>query len=205
MGKRRNAFIFNGLSIEKSRRRTLEKSACFDAFFNFNRTTSMTNRQGNAMAAKTTKRTKKNDTETTDEKRFRFLCLFSESGNVSESAKKAGLNRQYLYDFRDENPDFAEAWEECKKRAREVLKDEALRRAVKGVLEPVFYKGKKCGSVRKYSDSLLALLLKGAFPDEFAERRKDEIAGMDGGEIVIRLARPDELTPEEQEAAGCGG
>lgn len=139
-----------------------------------------------------TKRAKKNDKETTDEKRFRFLCLFSETGNVSESAKKAGLNRQYLYDFRDENPDFAEAWEECKKRAREVLKDEALRRAVKGVLEPVFYKGKKCGSVRKYSDSLLALLIKAAFPDEFAERRKDELTGKDGGPIRVRWAEPGE-------------
>ncbi len=150
----------------------------------------------------TAKTTKKNDTQTTAERRFKFLGLLSESGNVTESAKKAGLNRQYLYDFREENPDFAAAWDKCIKRAGGKLKEEALRRAMKGVLEPIYYKGRKCGTVRKYSDSLLAMLIKGAFPDEFADRTKAEVKNTEP--LVIRWEMPPELaqanpeTPQEE-------
>jgi hypothetical protein len=113
-----------------------------------------------------------------------------------------------LYDFRDENPDFAAAWDKMLKRAAPKLKEDALRRAMKGVLEPVFFRGRKCGSVRKYSDSLLLALMKAAFPEEFAERKKSEVAGANGGAITIRWAEPGEFASEdpadaskEQEAA----
>ncbi len=129
------------------------------------------------MAAKRTKKSKKPDSETTHEKRFRFLCLLSETGNVSESARKAGINRQYVYDLRDSDSEFAAAWEKCLERAGEVLLNEARRRAVDGVEEPVFYKGEICGTVLKYSDALLSLLLKATFPDKFQDRSKVEHDG----------------------------
>ena len=151
------------------------------------------------MAAKKTKTDNKTDNKTTHEKRFKFLCLFSESGNVTESAKKAGLNRQHLYEFRDNNTEFATAWEACRKLAGEALKDEAYRRAKEGVEEPVFFKGRKVGTVRKYSDALLSLLLKAAFPDEFAERKKTELSG-----DVTFLERVRAAKKSEAEAAGPG-
>lgn len=142
------------------------------------------------MARKTTK---KSDSQTTAEKRLKFLCLLSETGNVTESAKKSGLNRQFLYDFRESHQDFAAAWDKCIKRAGGKLKEEALRRAVKGIMEPVYYKGKKVGSIRKYSDPLLTLLIKGAFPDEYADRAKTEVKNTEP--IIIRWMPPPELAP----------
>lgn len=50
------------------------------------------------------------------------------------------------------------------------LEDEAVRRAYVGVEEPLFYQGKQCGTVRKYSDTLLIFLLKGAKPAKYRER-----------------------------------
>lgn len=134
----------------------------------------------------------KNDTKATHEKRTKFLALLAETGNVARSARLAKLNRPALYDYYDKNPEFADLWDKCAKLGGYALKDEARRRAVEGVLKPVFYKGKKCGTVREYSDTLLIVLLKAAFPEEFAERRKDEVAGKDGGPVIFRWAKPEE-------------
>ena len=40
--------------------------------------------------------------------------------------------------------------------------------------DPVFYRGKQCGSIRRFSDVLLIFMAKGAMPDKYAERTKIE-------------------------------
>jgi hypothetical protein len=47
------------------------------------------------------------------------------------------------------------------------LEDEAVRRAYEGWLKPVFYQGRQCGAVRRYSDKLLMFLLKGWRPERY--------------------------------------
>jgi hypothetical protein len=42
-----------------------------------------------------------------------------------------------------------------------MLEAEARRRAVQGWDEPVFHQGRKVGTIRKYSDRMLEILLKG--------------------------------------------
>ena len=54
--------------------------------------------------------------------------------------------------------------------AADLLEEEARRRAHDGVDEPVWFQGVQCGTVRKYSDTLLIFLLKGAKPDKYRER-----------------------------------
>ena len=49
------------------------------------------------------------------------------------------------------------------------IHDEAVRRAVEGWLEPVFYQGRQCGIVRRYSDSLLMLLLELKMPEKYGK------------------------------------
>ena len=55
-----------------------------------------------------------------------------------------------------------------------------------------FYKGSVCGVVRKYSDSLLMFLLKGARPDVYREQMRHEHAGVAGGPPIriIEVVRP---------------
>ena len=47
--------------------------------------------------------------------------------------------------------------------------DEAARRAIDGVREEIYYKGKVVGEKYNYSDSLLMFLIRGAFPDKYGQ------------------------------------
>ena len=51
--------------------------------------------------------------------------------------------------------------------------------------------------VRKWYLSKLA-------PKRYGDKINHEVSGKDGGEIVVRLARPDELSAEDREASGRG-
>jgi hypothetical protein len=76
---------------------------------------------------------------------------------------------------------FKALFDEAHEDALDALEEEARRRAVDGVLEPVYQGGEKVGTIRKYSDALLMLLLKGKRPDTFRERH--EVTGKNGGPL----------------------
>jgi len=62
---------------------------------------------------------------------------------------------------------------------RQTLREEeADRRGMEGVKKPQFHKGKVCGYVREYSDSMLALQLKAGNPDKYSERKQVEMKGV---------------------------
>ena len=109
----------------------------------------------------------------------RFLKAFCQTGNVSLAAKSAKVRRQTHYQWleRDiadgvaEQPDsYTRAYAEAEAVAIDLLEGEAVRRAKDGVLEPVFQGGKRVGSIRRYSDTLLIFLLKGRLPEKYRER-----------------------------------
>lgn len=120
-----------------------------------------------------------------------FLESLMATCNVTESAKAARVGRVTAYDHRKRHPDFAKAWDEAKAIGADTLEDEAVRRARDGWDEPVFYKGEETGTVRKFSDTLLIFLLKGAKPDTYRERH--EVTGKDGGPLdqIVRVYIPD--------------
>ena len=99
-----------------------------------------------------------------------FLKAFPEIGTLTGTAKTLGfaIRSHYLWMERDE--EYAAAFQEAKLAAAERLELEATRRAVDGVDEPVWYKGEKVGHQKKYSDTLLIFLLKGAMPEKYKER-----------------------------------
>lgn len=79
----------------------------------------------------------------------------------------------------------------AREEACDTLEAEAMRRAVQGFEQPVYHKGVKCGTVRKYSDALLMFLLKSARAFKFADRpdpnfraalSRDDDAGDDSAE-----------------------
>lgn len=115
-----------------------------------------------------------NNTYLTPEKKAQFLALLSEYGNVTRAAEEADLVRVYLYQARKNDPDFAAEWEEAARVGAARLEDEARKRAVEGWEEPVWHRGEMCGTVRKYSDTLLICLLKAHHPEKYAERQKVE-------------------------------
>lgn len=96
--------------------------------------------------------------------------MLANTGNVSVACEAIGEPRNTVYGWRNADPTFAEAWARAKDLSGDVLEDEATRRAVHGVEEPVFHKGIEVATVRKYSDTLLIFLLKGAKPDKYKDR-----------------------------------
>lgn len=116
----------------------------------------------------------------TPKKLREFLELLAGNGNVSVSAEACNLNRRELYRRRDDDAEFAEAWDAAMEEATDHLEAEARRRALEGWDEPVFWKGIESGVVRRYSDTLLIFLLKGSRPEKFRDRQQLEHTGPGG-------------------------
>ena len=115
----------------------------------------------------------------TPEKRAQFLALLSEYGNVTRAAEESGCGRIMLYKIRREDESFAAEWEDAAMIGAARLEDEARKRAAEGWEEPVWYQGEQCGTVRKFSDTLLICLLKAHHPDKYRENIKQTVEGGD--------------------------
>ena len=118
-----------------------------------------------------------------------FLAALAETGVVGEAAKAARIGRSTVFELKKLDPAFAEGWDAAMEQAADLMEEEARRRAIDGVLEPVYGSGGtgvgtvKVGSIRKFSDVLLIFKLKGARPDKYRERR--EVVGAGGGPLQV--------------------
>lgn len=132
-----------------------------------------------------------------------FLDALAEGLSVTGAYRKAGLARSTVYDWRNEEPDFKQAWDDAIESGTDGLEDEAFRRACHGVPEPIVIMGRVAknddGSmltVQKYSDGLMIQLLKGRRGDKFKERAAvDNTHKVSLAEDAPVLA-PDEPLPE---------
>lgn len=120
--------------------------------------------------------------------RVRFLAALADTGNARDSARAAGVDRATAYRHREKDEGFADAWEAALQDATDSLEMEARRRAVEGVEEPVFHKGERVGSVRRYSDTLLIFLLKAHRPEKY--RDNFDLGKVVAGLIARRAPRP---------------
>jgi hypothetical protein len=107
----------------------------------------------------------------TPARQVRFLKALAETGSVATSAAVAGTSRTRVYELRKTDPAFASAWEDSEEIAADRLEEEARRRAIKGVEEPLVSSGKLVRdengqpiTVTRYSDNLLLALLKAHRP-----------------------------------------
>lgn len=118
-----------------------------------------------------------------------FLRCYAETGSVSRAAEAAKIHRSIHYRRLKEDPKYQAAFNAAHEVAIAVLEDEAIRRAVEGVEEPLTYQGQfqyadvdddgnptgKPLAIRKYSDSLLQFLLRGAKPEKYRERFQHDV------------------------------
>lgn len=150
----------------------------------------------------------------------RFLEALAEVPVVAYAARAASIDYRQAYRTRQADGDFAQAWDDAMEAGVDRAEQEAFRRAVEGYEEPVIDKGRlayvyeryldaegKEGyrpvldangqpvplTVRKHSDALLGLILKGRRKKVYAERT--ELTGADGGpmqqqSIVIATGVP---------------
>lgn len=96
--------------------------------------------------------------------------LLSTCGNIAKACRAAKVSRSAIYEHREKNADFGKAWDEVLDEVADAAEQELYRRGVKGVLEPVWYKGAKVGNIRKFSDRCLEAYLRAHRPDKYRER-----------------------------------
>lgn len=91
-----------------------------------------------------------------------------------------------VYRWRKENPAFAARWAQALTLATELLEEEADRRGRDGLDEPVFHRGRQCGTKRRYSDGLLLARLKAVRPESYRERVPAAAAQLRPVTVVVR-------------------
>jgi hypothetical protein len=100
----------------------------------------------------------------TPKERKTFLEHLAAGWAVRHATRQTSTAFQRWYELRASDEKFAAAWADAIEQGTQALEDEARRRAVDGVDEPVFQKGELVGHVRRYSDNLLMFLLRGRRP-----------------------------------------
>jgi hypothetical protein len=114
------------------------------------------------------------------------------------------VTRREVNTLLETKPDFALAFQEAMDEAADLLEAEAWRRALEGVAEPIVKAGKpvvdpstgQAITVRRYSDALLMLLLRGSKPRKFAPRAV--ASGRDDVTQIIREIAADDDPPRRE-------
>lgn len=126
-----------------------------------------------------------NKSAETKAKQDLFLEGYAKKGTLSGAARYAGIHVSNHHRWIEIDPDYPEQFQAALLEAKELLVEEGRRRALEGVEEPTgWYKGEPGGFVKRYSDSLLIFLIKGAFPDVYKDRH--EHTGKNGGPIEVQ-------------------
>jgi hypothetical protein len=138
-----------------------------------------------------------------------FLAALREMPIVQHACNAVGIERCTAYRARQASETLAKAWEEAMEAGIDRAEQEAFRRGVVGFLEPVVHQGQLQFvyeryldddgkeafrkvldangqpvplTVRKHSDPMLALILKGRRKTVYAERT--ELTGANGGPVT---------------------
>lgn len=123
-----------------------------------------------------------------------FLEALSQTGNVSMACAAAGWARGVPYSLRKGDKDFAEKWDFALENATDVLHAAAFQRAVHGVEEDVWHKGKEgaevVGQVTKYDSQLLMFLLKAHDRARFGDKVETKHDTSKGGVLVVPGTMP---------------
>lgn len=127
-----------------------------------------------------------------------FLDALREWPIVQAACDVVGVQRCTAYRARVADKAFAEAWDDAMEAGIDKAEREAFRRAVEGTEKGVWHMGSLVGTERVYSDTLLALVLKGRRKKVYADRT--ELTGADGGpvktQVIIATGVPDALDDE---------
>lgn len=113
---------------------------------------------------------------------FRELA---EHGFIGKACAAAGYKRTTVTEWRRDNPEFAEQFDDALAAHVESLEAEADRRGKNGIDKPVFYRGVQVATVKEFSDTLLLARLKALAPDKYRERTEHSVAPGSGFAGVV--------------------
>ena len=106
-----------------------------------------------------------------------FLKCLAACGNITQAARDADIDRGTHYDWLREDPAYKGDVCDAMERAADALVEEARRRAVEGVDEPIYQAGERMvdkdgnpAVLKRYSDGLLTFLLRGDRPEKYRDK-----------------------------------
>lgn len=114
---------------------------------------------------------RRSETAVRQEAKAKFLEEFPKFCTVLGTTRALNLNRKSIFEWLDADPEFKAAYEALRRGpVVDTLEAEAFRRGHDGWDEPVYQGGEEVGTVRKFSDTLLIMLLNGAAPEKYRKR-----------------------------------
>jgi AcrR family transcriptional regulator len=120
-----------------------------------------------------------------------FLENLRKTGNVTKSAKSAGMSRTHIYYYRRADVDFERAWDDAIEQRIDDLEENASQRAIDGWQEEVYQNGKLVGHKTRYSDAVTIFMLKKLRAQKF--RDSVEITGAEGGPMRVEHLTDEQL------------
>lgn len=114
-----------------------------------------------------------------------FLAAFRQTCNITGSAKAARISPRQHYRWLEKYPKYAAAFKRATVIAAGHLESVAIERATTGWKEPVYYQGKRCGTVRRFDGGLMHTLLRAWLPDKY--KNTTEVTGANGAPIEAKL------------------
>jgi hypothetical protein len=135
-------------------------------------------------------------------KKLSFLAAFAKTGgSIIRAAKAAGVSRNSHYHWIKADPVYQEAFADARHEIIETLEAECDRRGRDGYEEPVFYQGEQCGTIRKFSDTLLIFRLKALCPAAYRDNQPDKLSHKDVDAIIRGFVQElsDTCSPELRE------
>lgn len=130
-----------------------------------------------------------------------FLDAYRDTGNIRTACEATGTVRRTVYKWQEHDAAFSAEFGQAQAEAVEALEREAYRRAVEGVEEPVTAAGRGIvGYTRRYSDTLLIFLLKGAAPHKYRERVDLRHGGNADDPLTIRLEYAEDVEHADADA-----
>ena len=114
----------------------------------------------------------------------KFLKELGKTGNISHSARVAGLSRKQVYTHQQTNRRFKARVEEQLTHFADSLEHEAVRRGRDGYHEEVYSEGALVGFKTRYSDRLLMATL-AAHKRELYGKQVVQVEGSNGGPVQM--------------------
>lgn len=108
-------------------------------------------------------------TEVTPEKKEKFLKALRQVPNVTRAARMARMSRKTAYKHREDEQEFADAWDEALQEGIEALEETCWRDAQKG------------------NTALMIFLLKAHKPEKY----RDDYEHHHDGKVIVEVVRKD--------------
>jgi hypothetical protein len=108
-----------------------------------------------------------------------FLAAYRKTASIAAAAQAAGIKPAQHYQWIAASAAYGEAFSAVQEAVTGRLQDKVVELAMDGWAEPVFYRGRVCGTIQHHSDRLLIFFLEAAKPEKWRRLRSRITVGME--------------------------